>query len=278
MATTTTNFGWDIPQSTDLVKDGATAIAALGQDIDTALVDLKGGTTGQVLSKASNTDLDYSWVAVDPLLILDAKGDLITATAADTPARLPVGANGTVLTADSAQGTGLKWATPTGAKSYSLLNAGGTALTGSGTITISGISGIDNLRVFIIDGSSSSAGATVQVLLNGDTGSNYSYFTGYQSASSTSFTGATSQTALNVGYLSNNAASRHMLSAEIAGANTSGVKMASFSSGANTGGGTDNALIAGGGYWNNSATVSSLSVKVSTGNWDQGTVYVYGAA
>jgi hypothetical protein len=111
MATTTTNFGWDIPQSTDLVKDGATAIAALGQDIDTALIDLKGGTTGQVLSKASNTDLDYSWVAVDPLLILDAKGDLITATAADTPARLPVGANGTVLTADSAQGTGLSWAT-----------------------------------------------------------------------------------------------------------------------------------------------------------------------
>ena len=62
MATTTTNFGWDIPQSTDLVKDGATAIAALGQDIDTAFVDLKGGTTGQVLAKASGTDLDYTWV------------------------------------------------------------------------------------------------------------------------------------------------------------------------------------------------------------------------
>jgi hypothetical protein len=61
MATTTTNFGWDIPQSTDLVKDGATAIAALGQDIDTALVDLKGGTTGQTLTKASGTDLDFSW-------------------------------------------------------------------------------------------------------------------------------------------------------------------------------------------------------------------------
>jgi hypothetical protein len=47
------------------VKDGATAIAALGQDIDTALVDLKGGTTGQILAKASNTDLDYSWVTND---------------------------------------------------------------------------------------------------------------------------------------------------------------------------------------------------------------------
>jgi hypothetical protein len=65
MATTTTNFGWDIPQSTDLVKDGATAIAALGQDIDTALIDLKGGTTGQVLSKASGTDLDFSWIEQD---------------------------------------------------------------------------------------------------------------------------------------------------------------------------------------------------------------------
>jgi hypothetical protein len=61
MATTTTNFGWDIPQSTDLVKDGATAIAALGQDIDTALVDLKGGTTGQALLKASGSDLDFTW-------------------------------------------------------------------------------------------------------------------------------------------------------------------------------------------------------------------------
>jgi hypothetical protein len=69
MATTTTNFGWDIPQSTDLVKDGATAIAALGQDIDTAMVDLKGGTTGQVLSKASGTDLDFTWTEQDDTTI-----------------------------------------------------------------------------------------------------------------------------------------------------------------------------------------------------------------
>lgn len=69
MATTTTNFGWDIPQSTDLVKDGATAIAALGQDIDTALVDLKGGTTGQVLAKASATDMDFTWIEQDDTTI-----------------------------------------------------------------------------------------------------------------------------------------------------------------------------------------------------------------
>jgi len=108
---TTTNFGWETPDDTDLVKDGAAAMRTLGNSIDTSFVDLKGGTTGQVLSKASNTDLDYTWIAVDPLTILDAKGDLITATAADTPARLAVGTNGQVLTADSTASTGLKWAT-----------------------------------------------------------------------------------------------------------------------------------------------------------------------
>lgn len=116
MATVTTNFNFPIPQSTDLVKDGATAIAALGTAIDTDFVDLKGGTTGQVLSKASGTDLDFTWVAQDDSnaiqnAIVDAKGDLIAATAADTPARLAVGANGTILVADSTAATGLKWAT-----------------------------------------------------------------------------------------------------------------------------------------------------------------------
>jgi hypothetical protein len=118
MATTTPNFGWPVPTSTDLVKDGATAIESLGDSIDASLLDLKGGTSGQVLSKNSNTDMDFTWVTSDDAnaiqnAIVDAKGDLIGATAADTPARLAVGTNGQVLTADSTEATGLKWATPT---------------------------------------------------------------------------------------------------------------------------------------------------------------------
>jgi hypothetical protein len=61
MATTTPNFGWSVPTSSDLVKNGAVAIETLGDSIDASLVDLKGGTTGQVLAKATGTDMDFTW-------------------------------------------------------------------------------------------------------------------------------------------------------------------------------------------------------------------------
>ena len=66
---TTTNFGWETPDDTDLVKDGAAAIRTLGQAIDTSMMDLEGGTTGQVLSKASGADMDFTWIEQDDTTI-----------------------------------------------------------------------------------------------------------------------------------------------------------------------------------------------------------------
>jgi hypothetical protein len=107
-------FGWEEPDDVDLVKDGAAAIRTLGNAIDTSMGDLLGGTTGQVLSKASNTNMDFTWVTSDDAnaiqnTIVDAKGDLIAASASDTPARLAVGNNGETLVADSSTSTGLRY-------------------------------------------------------------------------------------------------------------------------------------------------------------------------
>lgn len=67
--------------------------------------------------------------------LLTTKGDIYAATAASTPARLGVGSNNTVLTADSAAATGLKWATPAAG---GMTQIASTSLTGSST-TISSI-------------------------------------------------------------------------------------------------------------------------------------------
>ncbi len=103
-----------MPTASDLVTDLPADFEVFGQAVDTSLADLKGGTTDQVLAKNSNTDMDFKWVTSDDAnaiqnSIVDAKGDLIAASANDTPARLAVGANGETLVADSSTSTGLRY-------------------------------------------------------------------------------------------------------------------------------------------------------------------------
>ena len=92
---TTTNYSWTTPDDTALVKDGAAAIRSLGTAIDTTVFN----NAGAAIAKT----------------IVDAKGDLIVGTAADTVARLASSAsNGDLLTVDTSTASGLKWAAPAG--------------------------------------------------------------------------------------------------------------------------------------------------------------------
>lgn len=126
---TTTNYGWTTPDDTDLVKDGASAIRTLGSAVDTTTKNLNPETTlGDMSFRSATSNVNTrlpigssgqhltvvagvpAWATASDQTPLTTKGDIFTFSTLDT--RLGVGANGTVLQADSAEATGLKWATP----------------------------------------------------------------------------------------------------------------------------------------------------------------------
>lgn len=201
MATTTPNFGWSVPTSSDLVKNGATAIETLGDAIDASMADLKGGTTGQVLTKASNTDMDFSWVADAtgiPATIFDAKGDIIAATAADTASRLAVGTNGQVLTADSTAATGIKWAS-VASSSSGLTFIASSSPSAASTLSFNSVfsSTYQNYLVTGVLTGSADAGVQMRFRASGSdyTSNGYNYSVLYNDTSSVGGTGGgTSQT------------------------------------------------------------------------------------
>ena len=65
MSNPTTPFSWQMPTNTDLVTDLPADFEVFGQAVATSMADLLGGTTGQVLSKNSNTDMDFTWIEQD---------------------------------------------------------------------------------------------------------------------------------------------------------------------------------------------------------------------
>ena len=66
MSNPTTPFSWQMPTSTDLVTNLPADFEVFGQAVATSMADLLGGTTGQVLSKTTNTDMDFTWVSPNP--------------------------------------------------------------------------------------------------------------------------------------------------------------------------------------------------------------------
>ena len=135
MANPTTNFGWVMPTSSSLVTNLPADFNTFGQAVDTSMSELLGGTTGQVLSKTSNTNMDFTWVTPTDQTPLTTKGDLFTFTTVD--ARLAVGNNGETLVADSSTSTGLRYQV---AKSVNHVINGGMDIWQRGTSFVSSAS------------------------------------------------------------------------------------------------------------------------------------------
>lgn len=265
---TTTNFGWTTPADTDLVKNGALAIRTLGNGIDTTMLDLKGGTTGQVLSKASNTDMDFTWVAQDDSnaiqnALLTTTGDTIYASSASTPARLGIGSTGQVLTVSGGVPT---WATPSSG-GMTLLST--TALTGA-SVTVSSIStSYNDLKFVFEDVYSATDGVFMYIQLNGDTGSKYSYQ--YYNTQDAGTRQANSAAQIEVSKIRNSSSlttDGYMLLSNYNNTTSVAGTMSFTYSSLHTQGGSF-------GY-NNAAAITSVKVYMSSGNISGGSLKIYG--
>ena len=255
------------------VYNGSAWVSVSGTgDITAVTTGANSGLAGGVTT--GNADIKINFAS---------KGQLAVGTGSGTTDFLNVGTNGYTIVADSTETTGLKWAAPAGGgANWSLVNSGGTALTGATTVTVSGISGADKIMV-IISAASAGASNNIRIRLNSDSNSNYFNYEVYNDYGSTydasNFSSKTNNTTgIILGFLSTNAASAINGYILLSGCNSAGQKIYNYAGAATAAGGTAHTAHIGGGRYDSASTISSVSVVSSSANLDAGTVYVYTSA
>jgi hypothetical protein len=232
----------DNPNDTDLVKDGAAAIRTLGSSVETL------------------GDIEYR------------------SATANTNTRLPIGSTGNVLTVAGGVPSWAAPATPAApTTNFTLINTGGTALTGASTITISGLSGYNELYIFV-DGASATAALTMSWNFNSDSSGNYArtgFWNGWAAQSYP--TGAASRSAGGSNIIAgqgNAAADTVFATLRISGANSTQIKPY-FSYGTGGTGANSEGWLAYG-HYKGTSVISSVNL-IGNANFDAGTIFVYGA-
>ena len=267
MTNPTSNYSWQMPTSTDLVTDLPADFEVFGQAVDTQM--------------KTNAD------AATQKATLTTKGDIYAATGTSTPARLAVGTNDQVLTADSSTATGLKWATAGGGDTtWTLVNTGGTTLTGAATITISGIT---KDKIFIYtDAAYCLSGSVMTMRFNSDSSSKYGYAgpsirqtatyvgSGFGSTVQSVFVAVNGDTSSILGYMSGSNSASLGGYVQVIGAKSTGTKTYTTAFGTNNASsGSNGYSTTTGGLYTGSSAITSVSFINSAGNFNGGTIYVY---
>jgi len=259
---TTPNYGWVTPAPTDFVTDLPADFETFADAVDDTLHDLNPETT----------EGDLAYLSATP----------------DVKTRLGIGTAGQVLAVNTGA-TAPEWVTlaapPAAELTFTLLNAGGTSLTGAQTISVTGLSGYDAYFILVVTASSANASSSISIRPNGDaTAANYN-FAGYtlQPASvyaATDFRGAASTSSvasMTLGQTASNSGGALSASVTFQGGNSTGLKVFQITGGGNNFSAADIQLLTSRqGLYNASAVISSFDILSSTGNFDNGTIYIYG--
>jgi hypothetical protein len=236
------------------------------------LSDSTGSTSTTLAATANAVKSAYDLAAAAiPKSTVTTNGDLIYGTGSGTVARLGIGSTGQVL---NVSGGVPAWTTPT-ASAENFASLGSASLSGATTITVSGFSAKNNLLIIVDQGSSANASSTFTLRFNSDTGNNYNeirYIFSDGGGISRDYAWPATSHRISTNDTNANSNTRAVIS--VTGAAGTGYKSVNYMSYPSGGTGLQSNWAQG--WYTGSSAITSVSLISSTGNFDAGTLYVYG--